>query len=175
MNSEHEAERARQIEALLENLDSTERHLRALARCLQQERQYVALFEIELLLEAVHERQERLEQIEALARQRSALCAELRAQMGLGGEGEGQELLGFLRALAEQVEEHGPRLERKASELESLMRTVRELQQVNRAIVSRASRWVNEYLGQLLGHRGIEYDARGRMASRSLSTLRRTV
>lgn len=158
---------------LLENLGHTRQHLQEMVRCLQHERESVTLFELEHFIHTVRDKQALIEELEALTQTRNVVCLELWRELTEEDEIPGDDLTTFLNELARFEPERGDQLRQEASHIANLLQTVRELQHANRAIVSRASRWVNQYLGQLLGSNGLKYNSRGQLATRSLSTLRR--
>lgn len=163
-----------EFRSLENNLETTEGCLQELASCLQQERSAVVLFDIEALIDVVQRKQRCLEVLGSLRDERLEMCRKIWTEVGRSDD-MAESVPAFLRTLADAVPQRAARLERFAADLESLLATVRELERANRSVVSRASRWVNRYLGQLTASDGRKYDARGQLSAQSMSTIRRTI
>jgi flagellar biosynthesis/type III secretory pathway chaperone len=163
-----------ELRSLENNLDATEGCLQELASCLQKERSAVVLFDIESLIAVVQRKQECLETLATLRDERLEMCRQVWAALGRSEE-MAESVPTFLRIIADAVPHRAATLSRIAADLESLLATVRELEKANRSVVSRASRWVNRYLGQLTGSDGRKYDARGQLSAQATSTIRRTI
>lgn len=158
---------------LRESLSRTERQLVELTECLQKEREYVTVFDVEALLESVDTKQELIDQMEGERTERREILAELWASTEYREAPMPEQIPALLRQVSDDLPSSlGKELREAASRLDALMDVVQELNTVNHSLVSRSLRWIEAYLGELAGTTSTgAYTSEGRFAGPELATL----
>ena len=149
--------------------------LQALNRSLQLEREHVAVFQFDSLLEAVSEKEQVQARLAQLRVSRRDVVAKAWVNHGLSFNALPDDLNEAMRSLTQADQSFAPLVE-VSGRLAVLVDVARELQNVNRVLVQRALSWIDSYRAEVLGTTGASaYDAAGRRTERQSRMTYRTI
>ena len=161
-------------ERLLKELEFVEEEFVQVTEFLQKEREHLATFEIEQLLEAVESKHAFLREMTSRWGERRALISEVLETYGIQQEAAPDSIPSLLRSLAQVPAFDTQEFEELACRFEIQIDVISELRDVNKTLVQRALWWIDAYLGDLRGAPA-NYTATGRRAAATATTLRRTL